>query len=347
MRIAIATVQVPFVTGGAEILTKMLCNELKKRGHQSDIITIPFKWYPGQALLDCMVIGRMIDLTEVNGERIDRIIAMKFPAYYVKHDNKVLWLMHQHRQAYDLWGTKYGDLEHFPDGKQVRQTILKYDNKYLREAKTVYTIAKNTGNRLMKYNGIPSETLYHPPLHYEQLHCEDYGDYIFYASRIDQVKRQRLMVEAARYTKTDVRFVIAGSGSRSELAYIQRYIEKYHLQEKIILAGFISEEEKIAYYANCLAVYFGTYDEDYGYITLEGFFSHKPVVVHPDAGGPLEFVCDGEDGFIVDSDPKELAEVFDRLYLDRKLAKELGEAGYRLMNKMNMDWNYIIDKLLS
>ena len=49
MRIAIAMVQVPFIRGGAEIHAEMLRDELKKRGHQVDIVTIPFKWYPGES----------------------------------------------------------------------------------------------------------------------------------------------------------------------------------------------------------------------------------------------------------------------------------------------------------
>ena len=106
MKIAIATVQVPFITGGAEIHARLLHSELVKRGHECDIVTIPFKWYPSETLLNCMLMGRMMDLTEVNGEKMDLVIAMKFPAYYVKHPNKVLWLLHQHRQAYDLWGTE-------------------------------------------------------------------------------------------------------------------------------------------------------------------------------------------------------------------------------------------------
>ena len=80
MKIAIAMVQVPFIRGGAEILADMLCNELKNRGHQADIITIPFKWYPSTSILNCMLAGRMLDLSEINGEKIDMVIAMKFPA---------------------------------------------------------------------------------------------------------------------------------------------------------------------------------------------------------------------------------------------------------------------------
>jgi glycosyltransferase involved in cell wall biosynthesis len=346
MKIAISTVQVPFITGGAEILAKMLQNELKLRGHQAEIVSIPFKWYPTSTLLDCMMMGRMIDLTEINGEKIDLVIAMKFPAFYLKHENKVLWLMHQHRQAYDLWGTQFGDLDKLADGQYMKDLIQKHDNKYISEAKHVFTIAQNTSNRLMKYNDIKSEALYHPPLNYEKMHCESYGDFVFYASRIDPMKRQRLIVEAARYVKTDVKFVIAGSGSENELAYINELIKKHNLQNRVKMVGFISEEEKINYYANCLCVYFGAFDEDYGYITLESFFSHKPVIVHKDSGGPLEFVTNNVNGFVVDSSAEEIAEKIDHLYINKAKARGMGEKGYKSLIDKHISWDYVITKLL-
>lgn len=346
MKIAIASVQVPFITGGAEILVNMLHDELKKRGHEVCLVTMPFKWYPEKSLIDCMLMGRMMDLTEVNGEKIDRVIAMKFPAFYVKHPHKCIWLMHQHRQAYDLWGTQYGDLDKMPNGENIRQMITINDTKYLMEAKNIYTIANNTTARLKKYNNLSSTPLYHPPLGYEKMHCENFGDYFFYPSRIDQLKRQRLMVEAARYVKTDVKFVISGGGSAAEVQHLKEQISKYNLENKVTLTGFISEEEKISYYANCLGVYFGAYDEDYGYITLEGFYSEKPVIVHTDSGGPLEFVEDGRNGRVIEPNAQKLAKCFDEFYNDRKLAESMGKAGRISLREKNMDWDYIIEKLL-
>jgi len=346
MKVAIATVQVPFVTGGAEILTQMLRSELIKRNHQADIISLPFKWYPTETLLNTMTMARMMDLTEVNGMKIDKVIATKFPVYYLKHNNKTLWLMHQHRQAYDLWGTDYGDIHKQSDGEFVREMITSHDSKYISEAKAVYTIAQNTSNRLMKYNNISSQVLYHPPINHEKMNCKEYGDFVFYASRIDAMKRQRLLVEAARYVKSNVKFVIAGSGVASELEHINSLLQKYKLGDKVKLVGFISEEEKLNYYANCLCVYFGAYDEDYGYITLEGFYSKKPVIVHHDAGGPLEFVENEINGFVINADAKELAEKIDMLYNERQLAKKMGEAGFESLKAKRMDWDYVIDKLL-
>lgn len=347
MRVAIATVQVPFITGGAEILVAMLKDELIKRGHKAEIVTIPFKWYPDKQLISSMMMGRMIDLSEVNGEKIDKVIAMKFPAYYLKHDNKVLWLMHQHRQAYDLWETEYGDIHQLPNGEKIRNIIKRSDEEYISEAKKVFTIAKTTSERLLKYNGIKSTTLYHPPLNYEKLRCDSYGDFIFYASRIDSIKRQRLLVEAAKYFKSDVKVIIAGGGSEKEIQYLNELIETNKLQSKVRLVGFISEEEKIDYYAKCLGVYFGAYNEDYGYITLEGFFSKKPVIVHKDAGGPLEFVEDQYNGFVIDNDPEEIAKKIDYLYENNMEARRLGENGLKSLKEKHMDWDYVIDQLLA
>lgn len=346
MRIAIASVQVPFISGGAEILADMLKQELIKRGHEAELVTIPFKWYPYTSLFDCMLMGRMMDLSEVNGEKIDRVIAMKFPAYYVKHKHKVLWLMHQHRQAYDLWNTEYGDLQLLPNGKEIRDYIRTCDNQYLPEARRLFTIAQTTTNRLLKYNQIESTVLYHPPINHEKLHCQSYGDYVFYPSRIDTIKRQRLLVEAMKYTKTAVRVIIAGTGSKKETEFINHFIRKNHLENKVVMAGYISEEEKISHYANCLGVYFGAHNEDYGYITLEGMFSQKPVIVHNDAGEPLEFIKDDENGFVLRTDPNEIASKLDYLYEHKEEAKRLGENGRMSLMEKNMNWDYVIEQLL-
>jgi len=346
VKVAIVTVQVPFIHGGAEILADMLKTELIKRGHKAEIITIPFKWYPWESLVDSMNIGRMMGLVEADGIKIDRVIALKFPAYYIKHDNKVMWLLHQHRQAYDLWGTKYGDIHPLPNGEAIRDFIIQCDNSYIPEAKKVYTIANTVTERLLKYNHIQAETLYHPPKNYELLHCNECGDFVFYPSRIDLMKRQFLLVEAAAYLKSDAKIIIAGGGNADEIRRLNNIIQQKKLEKKVKLIGYISDEDLRQYYANCLGVYFGAYDEDYGYITLEALFSEKPVLVHKDSGGPLEFVEDNVNGFVLDTTPQDIAEKIDYLYCQKEMAVQMGKAGRKSLEEKNMNWDYVIDRLL-
>ena len=94
MRILITTVQVPFVRGGAELLAEQLLGALIQAGHEAEIVAIPFKWYPAERLLDQMLACRLLDITESAGTSIDRVIALKFPAYLMPHPNKVVWLVH-------------------------------------------------------------------------------------------------------------------------------------------------------------------------------------------------------------------------------------------------------------
>ena len=80
MKIVITTVQIPFITGGAEVLASALRDQIRQRGHEAEIVALPFKWYPPKRILGCMLGARLVDLTEVNGTPIDRVIALKFPA---------------------------------------------------------------------------------------------------------------------------------------------------------------------------------------------------------------------------------------------------------------------------
>ncbi len=108
MRIVVTHPQVPFAHGGAEVLAEQLVDELRARGHEAALVTIPFKWYPGARALREALVWRLVDLEEAQERPVDLVIATKFPSYAVRHPNKVVWLLHQFRQAYELDGTELG-----------------------------------------------------------------------------------------------------------------------------------------------------------------------------------------------------------------------------------------------
>jgi hypothetical protein len=103
VRIAVAHPQTPFVRGGAETHTEALVRALEAAGHEAEQVSVAGKWYPATELLHQMAVWRSLDLAESNGLKIDMVIALKFPAYLVPHERKVVWLIHQHRSAYELW----------------------------------------------------------------------------------------------------------------------------------------------------------------------------------------------------------------------------------------------------
>ena len=336
----------PFITGGAEALVTSLRQEFISHGHECEIVSIPFKWYPPERLLDCMAMARLMDLTEVNGQRIDKVVAMKFPAYYVEHPNKTFWVMHQHRQAYELFGTEHSDLHQSELGERVSAEIQRWDNVCFRGRSNVYTISKTVADRLEHFNKARATPLYPPPLNYKKYQSGPFGDFVFYAGRFSPMKRQHLLIEALAITKNPVRAVLVGSPTESYGAEVLRLIKEKELSNRVECRGIVDEEEKLTLYSQALSVYNGVYQEDYGYLTLEAFFASKPVVTHTDSGGPLEFVQSRVNGFVTEPTPEALATALDELYENRDRAKNYGKAGRLLLKERDINWETVVEALL-
>ena len=346
MKILIVSTHVPFISGGAEVLENNLKKALIERGHEAEITKIGFKWYPAERIPEHVLATRLLDFTETAGDKIDLLIGLKFPAYYVKHPNKVLWVLHQHRPAYDLWGTPYQDLPANATGTRIREIIINCDNRMLPEAKKIYTLSKNVSARLKKFNNINSKHLYHPPDGAENLRQGKYEDYVFYPSRLGALKRQDLVIQSMRYTKTNVKLILAGRpDSKYDAEKLEGLIEKYNLKNKVSLLLNISNEKKNDLYANCLGAVFVPYDEDYGYVTLEAFYSKKAVITTNDSGCPLEFVDDKKSGFVVSTDPQAIASAMDKLYMDKKNTQKMGEEGFNKMTSLNLSWDNVVNSL--
>ncbi|HUJ92857.1 MAG TPA: hypothetical protein VLW05_09165, partial [Gaiellaceae bacterium] len=135
MRLAVCMPQVPFERGGTEIFADGLVRALNDRGHETELVTVPFKWYPGERVLTQAFLWRLLDLEEANGRPIDAVIATKFPSYAVRHPNKIVWLLHQFRQAWDLDRTELGQFSESAEDRALRRRVLAFDRTALGEAR--------------------------------------------------------------------------------------------------------------------------------------------------------------------------------------------------------------------
>ena len=342
--VLICTTQVPFTTGGGESHVEGLRQALVAAGYNAEVSALPFKWYPPTEIMRSALAWRLLDLSEANGKPIDLMIGMKFPAYLAEHSKKVLWIMHQHRSAYNLWGTPFDDLSTYPEGPRVRQWIKDCDNRFIADAKKVFANSQTVAARLTHFNNIASEVLYHPPPHADRLRAGETGDYVFYPSRLEPQKRQELLIEAARYLQTPVKIVLAGS-SRDPQHY-QSLVKKFDVADRVSLRGFVSESEMIELYANALGICYLPFDEDYGYVTLEGMLSGKPVIVPVDGGGATEFISHGEDGLITEAEPKAIAAAVDSLFADRERARAMGARALEKIRSFDLSWSKVVEKLI-
>jgi glycosyltransferase involved in cell wall biosynthesis len=344
MRVAVVTTYIPFVRGGAELLAEWLTEKVTERGHEAELVRLPFAWSPPDKIVHHVLSARLTRLRSV-----DRVIAMKFPSYFVPHDDKVLWLLHQFRQAYELWGTPLQGFPTGPDAARVREAVIAADNAFLPEARGIFANSTVTANRLKRFNGLDA-TVLHPPLRDESPYrCESFGDYVFFPSRISPAKRQMLLLEALAYTTSNVRAVVAGSPDVPDyLEGMRELVEREGLSDRVELIGnWIDEERKLELYANALAVVYTPVDEDsYGYVTLESYQSGKPVITCDDSGGVLELVEDGVSGYVVPPRPEALAEALDELAEDRALAERLGAGGRENVARLQISWDTVVEALM-
>jgi glycosyltransferase involved in cell wall biosynthesis len=335
VRIAVCRPQVPFARGGVEIFTDDLVAQLRARGHEADLVSVPFKWYPGQRVLTQAFLWRLLDLDEADGRRIELVIATKFPSYAVRHPNKVVWLVHQFRQAYELDRTGLGQFGESPEERATRRAVQRLDRVALGEARKVFATSRNVADRLERSTGIVADVMPHPPQELEY-RCEGYGDFVLSVGRLDRAKRIDLLIEAAEAAGVDV--VVAGDGpDRERLQGLAN--------GRVRFAGRVSEQELADLYARCLAVYYAPVDEDFGMVPYEAFLAEKPVLTTTDAGGPLEVVADRRTGLVCEPRPDALAAACTWLREHLDEARAWGRAGRAIAKRVS--WDNAIDRLLA
>jgi glycosyltransferase involved in cell wall biosynthesis len=340
--VLVCEAKVPFVHGGAELHVRGLVDELTRRGHRAERASVPFKWYPKEELLAQAAAWRLIDLSESNGQRIDVVVATKFPTYFVRHPNKVTWLFHQYRAIYDLCGTPYSEFGHSEADVNLRDRLIALDNEVLSESKRLFSNARNTAARLAKYNGLTAEPLYHPPPLAAKLRSGPYGDYILSVGRLEANKRVDLIVRALAHADRRLRLVIVGQGPLRD--QLEQTAASIGVADRVTFAGGIDEDALVDLYAGARAIAFPPFDEDYGFVTLEAFLARKAVLTTTDAGGPLEFVDDGVTGFVTDPSPESFGAAITRLASNEALARTLGDAGYERARAIT--WDGVVDRLL-
>jgi glycosyltransferase involved in cell wall biosynthesis len=341
MRIAVCAPQVPFERGGTEILAETLVRELRSRGHEVDHVKIPFKWYPGPRALREALLWRLVDLEEAQERPVDLVIATKFPSYAIRPPNKVVWLVHQFRQAYELDRADYGQFGEDPLDRATVRAVHGLDRKTLGEAKRLFAISRNVAERLQRSTGLEAEVLPPPPPQLAYRAPDGDGDFILSVGRLDRAKRVDLLLEAAALAD-GVRVVVAGEGPDRER--LERLSAQRGLDGRVSFAGRVDDDELADLYARCLAVFYAPFDEDFGFVPYEAFLSGRPVVTTRDAGGPLEVVVDRENGMVCEPSPAAVAEAFSWLAANPDEARARGSAGKRRAEQVT--WSSVVDRLL-
>ncbi len=339
--ILIASAQLPFQSGGAEYQVRALARRLREAGYACDTVHIPFQWRPIEQVMPSCLAWRTLDFTHAADVPVDLLICTKFPAYLARHPNKVAWLAHQFRQAYDLHDA---GREGFPDsaeGRALRRQVTAMDTRMLSECRRLFTISHHNAARMQHYNGLTPEVLPLPLDAPEMYRCGAWEPYILSVGRLDSLKRTDLVIRALPHLPVHVRAVIVGRGDQQR--DLEALASQLGVAERVRFAGYVSDNTLRDLYADCMAVCYAPLDEDYGLVTLEAFQSGKPVVTACDSGGVLEFVRHNETGLVCEPQARAVADAVADLAARPALARQLGANGRDAIRRIT--WERVVARL--
>ena len=366
MKVAIlAPSPVPFMIGGAENLARGLYDELNANTeHQAELIKLPSREFSFWELIENYYQFYTLDLNHFDAVIVSKypawMIRHKNSVCYMLHClrglydtyhltgleeevkrgnyriDTILGFMDRYKRPADLdvffrmlFELK-ADCAHVPPeyfnfpGPFIRALVHYMDRFGLSQGgnRPLFAISETVKRRAGYFPKNADVRAVYPPAHQKTFARGAYR-HLFMVSRLDEAKRIDMLIRAMRRVKSDIKLYIAGTGPQEEA--LKRLAEG---DARIEFLGFVNDDEVESYYAGSLVIPYFPYDEDYGLITIEAMMHYKPVITTKDAGGPTEFVTDGETGFVTAFEEKAIAEKIDFFAANPEEARRMGQNAY-------------------
>lgn len=163
---------------------------------------------------------------------------------------------------------------------------------------------------------------------------------------IEPRKNQKMLIEAyCRYSQqveTAIPLILVG-GNGWLMDDFDAFIKSKNLGSRVILAGYVTDEELIWLYRNCRANFYPSHFEGFGLPVLEGMGLGAASICSDTSSLP-EVI--GEAGIVIDpGSVNEWAETFCRLSVDSELLIEMRHKSLKQAKKFNWDTsaNRLID----
>lgn len=382
MKIAVvAPSPVPYVYGGAETLFWKLTESINDlTEHNAELIKLPVKESDFWSLVDSYRRFYYLDLSHFDMvistkypawmvQHKNHIIYLQhhlrglFDTYHFSNEpyqvpemlrkgkiEDILKAIQDHETNIEIVFSMLSDIRE--DSASYDPDLFKFPGPFIREIIHYFDSYALAQNRISRYfcisnnvkarkdyfpQGVKVEAISHP----SKLRClrnEGY-EYTFTASRLDGPKRLDILINSMKYVSHDIKFKIAGTGPDED-----RLKKLASDDNRIEFMGFVNDKKLADLYSKAMVVLYIPYDEDYGLITIEAMKSMKPVITASDSGGTLEFVKDFETGFVVNPDPKCLADKINYIIEHPEDSRKMGLHAYHATE--NITWNRLISRLL-
>jgi len=166
-------------------------------------------------------------------------------------------------------------------------------------------------------------------------HIDDKDFILITACRLVKRKRIEDLIYAMNYLEERFKLIIIGEGPQK--GKIENLIKKLGIENRVILKGYVSEEEKYSLFSVSDAFIMVSDYEAFGIVYLEAMMAGLPVIAG-DNGGTKDFIKE-DNGFLVSpGDISQIVKIVNELKRDRNKKLKIGEH-----NKQYVKDNYNIE----
>lgn len=162
--------------------------------------------------------------------------------------------------------------------------------------------------------------------------------------RFDPIKDFSSAIEVMRHLvekRPSLKLYLLGDGEEREL--LENKVKEYHLEQNVIMPGFVSADEVAMYMAKSDVFVMTSIKECFPMVILEAYDSGLPVVAFDVLTGPRELVVDERTGYLIENrSPEQMAEKILFILNDKEKLK--GMSTNSLLEAKKYKINVIIEK---
>jgi glycosyltransferase involved in cell wall biosynthesis len=167
---------------------------------------------------------------------------------------------------------------------------------------------------------------------------------VLFVGRLVGHKGIDYLIDSARLTPKDVRYVIVGSGPY--LDKLKKRARSKKVEKKVIFTGRVPFDDIPRYFAACDVFVLPSISrlEAFGLVILEAMASSKPVIVS-NIPGVTEVVVEDVQGLHVEPmNAEDLAEKINILLSDKQMQKRMGDAGRKKVEE-EYTWDKVVGQI--
>lgn len=161
--------------------------------------------------------------------------------------------------------------------------------------------------------------------------------FLFYPANFWQHKNHAMLLTAfgmykAKYTKSNLKLVFTGAPDK-RMQYIQHAVKKMRMEEQVVFAGYLTNDEFSCLMSSCRAVIFPSLYEGFGMPILEAMSFGKPVLCSnvtslPEVAGEAALYFDPKK-------PNEIVNVIEQIEMNPVKLNQLVQCGFERLKYFN------------